>query len=608
MKTSVLLASSWTTQNVLLSIAIILIALVLIAVVSVAVSAKLYAKGSDIKVDSAQKTDNSVKTNSSIGCEDSLETVQTRHNGAPVSAKDNTACISEDERNAIYSEVFHLSKPCPTDENSKFAQEESEISAPCEHLSTVIGEEAPVKAISADERNAIFNSVFGIDKLQEAPIYGNICEEADELTDNAEQSEDDVVGATVSVLDEVALSSGIIEDEENSGRGKIIFAGREFKVRYVKSFTAKLCQSNDVLKERYSALKNELLSYKKAKARMSWHFETFRLGRPVIAKFSITGKTLSLYLALDPKEFVGTKYNFKDVSEVKKYQAVPMRLKIKSNRSVRWAKELIGKMAEINGFKRFDAEEVDYYPEYLSTQELIAQKLIKVINAGDEAMTTNDFEDRNEPACADNLNVHAEGAPFAVIDEVYLDDDALPYDVVGEVSEDVKSEVAVTAQTSADEDFDKTTVNAQVFEQATDADTPAVNHSDDETDEKPVALAERDFDVVKEVTVSKAENVMTDEQAESLIETAEDDKFKLVKGDKKAIVNIDTLSRFYKNGETVNIASLIDKNIVSKRTGYVKILGRGVLNKALIVEANDFTMNAVKMILLTGGRVIEIEK
>ena len=276
---------------------------------------------------------------------------------------------------------------------------------------------------------------------------------------------------------------------------------------------------------------------------------------------------------------------------------------------------MIGKMAEINGFKRFDAEEVDYYPEYLSTQELIAQKLIKVINAGDEAMTTNDFEDRNEPACADNLNVHAEGAPFAVIDEVYLDDDALSYDVVGEVSEDVKSEdvkseVAVTAQTSADEDevIDETTVNSQVFEQATDVDNPAVNHSDDETDEKPVALAERDFDVVKEVTVSKAENVMTDEQAESLIETAEDDKFKLVKGDKKAIVNIDTLSRFYKNGETVNIASLIDKNIVPKRTGYVKILGRGVLNKALIVEANDFTMNAVKMILLTGGRVIEIEK
>lgn len=149
-------------------------------------------------------------------------------------------------------------------------------------------------------------------------------------------------------------------------------------VRYLRSFTAKLCQSNDLLKVRYSEVKNDLLSFKNVKARMSWFFETFRIDNRVIAKLSINGKTLSLYLALSPQNLAGTKYHFKDVSQYKKYADTPLRMIIESKRSVKWAKELIAAVAEQNNLLRFACEEVDYLPEYRDLEELIKLKEVKV--------------------------------------------------------------------------------------------------------------------------------------------------------------------------------------------------------------------------------------
>ena len=107
-----------------------------------------------------------------------------------------------------------------------------------------------------------------------------------------------------------------------------------------------------------------------------------------------------------------------------------------------------------------------------------------------------------------------------------------------------------------------------------------------------------------EINVSEAKEALSDEQALALIETVESEDKPL--GNKKTIVNIGTLSRFYEANEVVNIETLKNKKIVSKDTGYVKILASGVLDKPLIVEANSYSIDAVKMILLTGGKVKKI--
>ena len=75
---------------------------------------------------------------------------------------------------------------------------------------------------------------------------------------------------------------------------------------------------------------------------------------------------------------------------------------------------------------------------------------------------------------------------------------------------------------------------------------------------------------------------------------------------KRGIVNIDSLSRAFAPNDVVNLETLRNKKIVSPTVTSIKVLARGVLDKPLIVEANDFSMDAVKMILLTGGKVRHI--
>ena len=61
-----------------------------------------------------------------------------------------------------------------------------------------------------------------------------------------------------------------------------------FNIRYNKSFTAKLIQSSDETKGYYGELKNEVLSYTKAKSHVSWAYDSVNAGREHIVKFSIS--------------------------------------------------------------------------------------------------------------------------------------------------------------------------------------------------------------------------------------------------------------------------------------------------------------------------------
>ena len=71
-------------------------------------------------------------------------------------------------------------------------------------------------------------------------------------------------------------------------------------------------------------------------------------------------------------------------------------------------------------------------------------------------------------------------------------------------------------------------------------------------------------------------------------------------------VNIDSLSRRFKAGETVTLEELKARRMVSKKAAAYKVLARGALDKPLIVEAQDFSLDAVKMITLTGGKARKV--
>lgn len=138
-------------------------------------------------------------------------------------------------------------------------------------------------------------------------------------------------------------------------------------MRIDRSFTAKLKQSDDEVKDRYGMIKNALLSYKKFKSTVSWNADRFNCGRATIAKMNIRGKTLCVYFALDPKDpaFKQTIYNQKDMSDQKAYAQTPFMMKIKSDLAAKRAVRLVETLAEQKGVaKKKDFEEVDYKKTY----------------------------------------------------------------------------------------------------------------------------------------------------------------------------------------------------------------------------------------------------
>lgn len=536
---------------------------------------------------------------------------------------------SLDEESAL-QEAISSDLQDPTEE---LADEPTE--ATTEQSTEELEDEPTEETVEADDDDKLSNrAVLDEDELEDAKELEKIIhpdESLDEFSQNTDTDETAVSDETTTetlpessdetfasfIADETpdsvaeddqsyvsVLSGGAkLIDDEGAFGGKLFFGGKEIAVRYLRSFTAKLSQSNDLVKERYSALKNELLSYKKAKARISWYAESFRLGKPTVAKITVRGKTLTLYLALSPDKLQGTKYHYKDVGGVKKYAQVPTCLKIKSNRAVRWAKELISLMAEENGFTRFDAPEIDYYPEYRTTEELVMSNLIKLqgVNAlneyeklqrADDFNTSSDDYIENAPTLeapvADGMDtiqavetvaaaeIH-DGAPMAIIMECTLTED-------GAANEPAEEPIEVKETEEPEEQ--------------------PVPDVEPEIEEVYEPLAERDFQIVHEVSVTRADKDMTNEKAVSLIEEVEVIKQKADKQGAKGIINIDTLSQNYKAGETVTLDDLKRKKLLPKKIGYLKVLGRGIINKPLIVEADEFSINAAKMILLTGGRVV----
>lgn len=120
--------------------------------------------------------------------------------------------------------------------------------------------------------------------------------------------------------------------------------GKVYIVHYKKSFNARYILSEKSLQENYTILKNRLLSYENVKSRVSWNYDSFNIGKQQIAKINVRAKILTLYLALNPKDFEGTDYNVTDASDVKRFEKVPTMISIFTDNDVRQAIELIAKL------------------------------------------------------------------------------------------------------------------------------------------------------------------------------------------------------------------------------------------------------------------------
>lgn len=69
-----------------------------------------------------------------------------------------------------------------------------------------------------------------------------------------------------------------------------------------------------------------------------------------------------------------------------------------------------------------------------------------------------------------------------------------------------------------------------------------------------------------------------------------------------AVVNLDQLDARFEAGATVTPEALREARLVSARQLPVKVLGRGEVTKALIVQAHKFSAAAVAKLAAAGGR------
>jgi hypothetical protein len=134
----------------------------------------------------------------------------------------------------------------------------------------------------------------------------------------------------------------------------------------------------------YSAIKNKLLSYKGVKARTSWSFESCNMGRIQCAKLNVRGKTLFVYLNLDTEKYLDSKYRFQNVGDKVKYADVPMLLKVKGDRGLKHAFELIEDMMNDLEIPMGEPQDINYVVPYQTTEELIEAGLIKFISPAEE--------------------------------------------------------------------------------------------------------------------------------------------------------------------------------------------------------------------------------
>lgn len=242
--------------------------------------------------------------------------------------------------------------------------------------------EAPVESAPAEEESASAPAKDAPVVEESAPVEEESASTPVEETPAEEESAS--AESVEPFIPELVELGGEDEDSED-GPTAIAYVGEGgnlVSIRCSRSFVANLIQSGSAVKETYSELKNYILSFKGVKDRMSWRVETYKKGRIQLFKIKIRGKTICLYCALNPDDFDQSRY-FHERTDAKVYENVPMLVRIRSERGLKRAKELVDAvMSRFEILPNPKAKPVDYreaYP-YETTRDLVVKGMVRLMN------------------------------------------------------------------------------------------------------------------------------------------------------------------------------------------------------------------------------------
>lgn len=162
------------------------------------------------------------------------------------------------------------------------------------------------------------------------------------------------------------------DEDEDDGEGEELGAIKSVKPRW--DYATKLKLTSDDIKAFYADIKNELLSYG-IKNRVSKTKENFNKGRDTVARIALNGKTMKVYLALDPKSLDEKYYHHKDMSDKKAVEDIPTMMPVRSKTAVNKVKELIAMLAQKIEMPKKPKYKSKDFAEELSAEELtLAQR------------------------------------------------------------------------------------------------------------------------------------------------------------------------------------------------------------------------------------------
>ncbi|HAE88495.1 MAG TPA: hypothetical protein DCG79_01330, partial [Clostridiales bacterium] len=203
--------------------------------------------------------------------------------------------------------------------------------------------------------------------------------------------------------------------ETNSDAAQTPKAEWVAKLRYTKSFLAKVYLSSKQLKEMYCSLFNALASYEGVTTKTAFSCVTFSVKRKPLAMITLTGKSLNLFVALEPSRHDVGRYRLTDVSTKKRFARVPAKYRVKSQGGLRFALRVIEEAAAEAGLKKktevLPPVTVKDFPTQ-SIRELISRGLIRTMGG-----------DRRPVRVAKEVSIYVEKeAPREEVeDDVYSD-------------------------------------------------------------------------------------------------------------------------------------------------------------------------------------------
>ena len=317
-------------------------------------------------------------------------------------------------------------------------------------------------------------------------------------------------------------SSSALSPEEDDGdftralltsaSGELIF------IRRRRSFLARMALVDSAVQGYFGEVRAALLSRKGVRERVGWGGASYMAGRAVLARVTANTKSLVVFFALDPREALQSGVRFTDMSERKRYAAVPVRCKVTGQRTLRSVLVLIQRLADSRGLATGGRPAAFDFPP-ADSQILAARGLIKI----------SARKENGEAVSGEELH----------------------------------------ALLSAGATLEKFSSSFWLRRMGRKAARGLLGDS----------IVLPDF----HETVGRSSAA-------------------------RALINLDTIAAHFAEGEHVDLESLREKGLVDRRATECKVLARGRLDKALTVEAEEFSLAAERLIALTGGKVVRVHR